>query len=224
MAKGSGGKRRVRALQHLAYRLTYATACYTIIDITVMLAHQAAQATKSQEVVIMSGWFLGLTLEDYKGQQTQVRYCLGDAGLTPAVQFPDILGAAAAVRGALAKVTDAAIVNEKITLDNDIVPSGDEALTGNAIISTEAVVSLMVDGDAYNKRQNVRIPAPAEAILETGKRGTGLAFDAADLEDFVDAVYNEVRFGQDGTLQAIDPTTDAGTPAGYWRTVARRRK
>jgi hypothetical protein len=189
-----------------------------------MLAHQAAQARKSQEVVIMSGWFFGLTLEDYKGQQTQVRYCLGDAGLTPAVQFPDILGAAAAVRAALAAVTDAAIVNEKITLDNDIVPAGAEALTGNAIISTEAVVSLMVDGDAYNKRQALRIPAPAEAILEAGKRGTGLNFTNNDLEEFVGAVYAEVRFGQDGTLQAIDPTTDAGTPAGYWRTVARRRK
>jgi hypothetical protein len=172
----------------------------------------------------MSGWFYSLTLEDYKGQQTSVRYCLGDAGLTPALQFPDILTAADEVRSALALCTDAAIVNEKITLDNDIIPAGDEALTGNAIISTEAVVSLMVDGDAYNKRQAVRIPAPAEAILEPGKRGTGLNFADTNLQAFVGAVYSEVRFGQDGTLQALDPSTDQGEPTGYWRTVARRRK
>jgi hypothetical protein len=189
-----------------------------------MLAHQAAQASQKLKVIVMSGWFLSLTLEDYKGQQTNVRYQLGDAGLTPAVQFPDILGAAAAVRGALALVTDAAIVGEKISLEQDIIPAGAEALTGNAIISNEAVVSFIVDGDSYNKRQVVRIPSPAEAILAAGKRGVGLNFLNGDLGEFVTTIYEEVRFGQDGTLQAVDPSTPAGEVNGYWRSAARRRK
>lgn len=160
-------------------------------------------------------WFYSITLRGYGARdKTTLRFQLD----TDANPLPDHIAARDAanqIRGSLVDVTDAFVVQEKVT---DIFFEDNQRPPDNVDVYEEAAISVYLNPPTEaEKLHTLRIPAPIDALFlsdgETVDTANGL------LIQYVQQIAQHAYVSDE---EKIDTTADNGIKYGYKRTKARR--
>ena len=160
-------------------------------------------------------WLYSITLRGHGARdKTTLNFQL-DTAAAPLADHTAARNAANQIRGALVDITDAFVVQEKVT---DLFFEDNQRPPDNVDVYEEAAISCYLNPPTEaEKLHTLRIPAPIDALFLTD--GETVDVTNALLIQYVQQVAQHAFVSDE---EQIDTTADNGIKYGYKRTKARR--